>query len=100
MLLHIKLLILKSYHFKIDCYINFEQNCVAPKKRYYSNTPKFILFYFYSSMTSTQQTPTKLQSPATNATPVSSEIYQNLGPLVMGAGHRPPALPPKNSGTI
>ena len=49
-------------------------------------------------MTSTQQTPTKLQSPATNAAPVSSEIYQNLGPLVMGAGHRPPALPPKNSG--
>ena len=81
-------------------HFNQISNKIAPKKRYYSNTPKFILFCFYSSMTSTQQTPTKLQSPVTNATPVSSEIYQNLGPLVMGAGHRAPALPPKNSGTI
>ena len=30
----------------------------------------------------------------------ASEIYQNLGPLVMGAGLLPPALPPKNSGRI
>ena len=28
----------------------------------------------------------------------SSEIYQNLGPQIMGAGLRPPLLPPKNAG--
>ena len=28
----------------------------------------------------------------------TSEIYQNLGPQIMGAGLRPPLLPPKNAG--
>ena len=28
----------------------------------------------------------------------NSEIYQNLGPQIMGAGLRPPLLPPKNAG--